>query len=106
MYTFTQMAEKGKKILETMDPVDFKTALEQVFRLKKDSDRRLKIYTGPGGYDMFEECMEKDAGWQRIYMSKKPPRFMKMKVRKSATGRYYKLVPLAHWKSAMFTSWA
>jgi predicted DNA-binding protein (UPF0278 family) len=87
------MSEKGKKILETMDPVDFKTALEQVFNLKKNS-RCVKLYTGPGGYNMFEEAMENECGWTRIYMSKKPPRFMKMKVRKSITGRYYKLLRL------------
>lgn len=93
-YTFTQMAEKGKKVLENMSKVSVQQALDQIFKLA-DGSRRTKIWTGPGGYDLFQECMEKDGGFERIYMSKKPPRFMKSKFRRSATGRYYVLLKIA-----------
>lgn len=90
-YTFTQMNEKGKEVLNNMSKVSVQQALDQIFRLANNS-RRAKIWTGVGGYDFFQETMEKEVGYRRIYMSKKPARFMKSKARRSAAGRYYILV--------------
>lgn len=92
-YTFTQMAEKGKEALKNMSKVSIQKALDQIFNNASNS-RRIKIWTGPGGYDMFSEKMEEGVGFKRIYMSKKPPRFMKSKARRSAAGRYYILVKI------------
>lgn len=44
---------------------------------------------------MFEEAMENQLGLQRIYIGKKVPRILRIlrtEIKKSRTGRYYKLV--------------
>lgn len=58
--------------------------------------RQLRLYTGSGGADMFEEGMERSIGLSRIYIGKKVPRLLKslnFKIKKSYRGRYYRLTP-------------
>lgn len=55
------------------------------------------IHTGAGGFDLFNEAMEREFGFERVYIGKKTPRFLRKpgtRVRKSASGRYYKLLRL------------
>jgi hypothetical protein len=65
--------------------------IERMFS-KYSPDRGIRITTGAGGMDLFSEAMEYQLGLKRIYMSKRPPRFMKSKAKQSASGRYYILI--------------
>lgn len=63
----------------------------------KPMERRITIYTGVEGYDLFEEEIERQAGFRRVYIGLKVPRIlkvMKFKIKKSPRGRYYKLVKI------------
>lgn len=67
-------------------------ALTKAFEpLKERDSRRITLYTGAGGMDLIEECMEREFGMERIYVSK-APRFMKPFLKKSRTGKLYKKV--------------
>lgn len=57
-------------------------------------ERRIKIYTGVGGMDLFEEVFEEHAGFKRVHIDKTPPRFLRdiVKFRKNRAGRYYRLL--------------
>ena len=59
-------------------------------------DRIMKIYTGVGGYNLFQEAMEeKLLGTKRIYIGKKVPRILrklKTPIHKSVTGIYFKRI--------------
>lgn len=91
--SFEEMGRRGQEAIKNMSKVTIQKALDQVFNNASNS-RRIKIWTGPGGYDLFSEKMEEGVGLKRIYMSKKPARFMKSKARRSAAGRYYILVKI------------
>jgi hypothetical protein len=57
--------------------------------------RGIKIYTGVGGMDLFEEAMEEHAGLKRVYIGKKVPRILRklpISIKKSLSGRYYRLI--------------
>lgn len=57
--------------------------------------RHIRIYTGAGGMEMFQEAMEHSVGLERVYMGKKVSRIVKKitpGMKKSLTGKYYKLV--------------
>lgn len=57
--------------------------------------RSIRLYTGVGGYELFQEAMEASAGLKRIYIGKKVMRILrrlKTPIRKSVSGRYYKLI--------------
>lgn len=70
--------------------------LTEIFNTVDNSERRLKIWTGPGGMDLFEEALQKDAGITRVYIGHKIPRIMRrikdVNIRQSHTGRYYRLI--------------
>lgn len=55
------------------------------------------LYTGTGGYDLFNEYLERELGWGRIYTGKKVPRILgkRLKFIKSASGRYYRRLKIA-----------
>lgn len=58
-------------------------------------ERSIKIYTGVGGMDLFEECLEEQCGFKRLYMSKVPRilrRIKGIRILKSRTGRWYRRV--------------
>lgn len=58
-------------------------------------ERKIVIRTGTGGYEMFQEGMENQFGLYRIYIGKKVMRILrisKIPIKKSLTGRYYKLL--------------
>lgn len=119
--SFEELSRRGKEILDKQGPVTFERAKEQVERLKKgsylhkmteqeirekltevfssfrsESPRRIRILTGPGGMDLYEETMQADCGMKRVYTNK-VPRFTRMlKWRKSEyTGRYYRLLKMS-----------
>lgn len=53
--------------------------------------RRVKIYTGTGGMDLFEEVFEAEFGIYRIHAGKKVMRILKKYFKKqSHTGKYFK----------------
>lgn len=57
-------------------------------------DRTIRIYTGIGGYDLFQEAVENGEGFYRIYIGKKVLRILRglnPSIRKSVKGKYYKL---------------
>lgn len=57
--------------------------------------RNVKIYTGVGGYELLMEAMENQLGYSRVYIGKKVLRILrrlKTPIKKSPTGRYYKLM--------------
>lgn len=60
--------------------------------------RNIRLYTGAGGMDVFEEAMQEQVGLKRIYLGKKVLRILrktKTPIMKSAyTGRWYKLMGL------------
>ena len=54
--------------------------------------RNVKIYTGVGGYNLFEEAMERHIGFERVYIGKKVPRILRKvhkDIRKSITGLFF-----------------
>lgn len=56
-------------------------------------NRNIRIYTGAGGYDLFEELVLEGTGYKRVYLGRKLPRFLhnvKSTALISANGRYYK----------------
>lgn len=58
-------------------------------------ERTIRLYTGIGGMELFEEAFEKHAGLKRIYIGKKVLRILrtsKAVIKKSYSGRYYKLI--------------
>lgn len=60
--------------------------------LNRPSERRITLYTGPGGMDMFEEGVHyTGTGLKRQYVGKKPMRIIRKvhKLYKSHSGRYY-----------------
>jgi len=61
-------------------------ALEEMFQ-KEPPQRKIRLYTGVGGYELLDEAMERELGYERIYV-KKALRFLKL--RKSITGKLYK----------------
>lgn len=68
----------------------FNKMIEECFYAPKEMpSRRVTIYTGPGGMDLVEECMESEFGMKRTYVSK-APRFMKKFLKTSRTGKFYK----------------
>lgn len=68
---------------------EFRKLIEECFYKPRKVERRMTIYTGPGGMDLVEECMEGEFGMKRTYVSK-VPRFMKKFLKISRTGKYYK----------------
>lgn len=54
------------------------------------------LYTGAGGAELFDEAMDRHAGYERVYAGKKPLRLLKHKLIKSPyTGRYYRRFRIA-----------
>lgn len=55
----------------------------------------MKLYTGVGGYDLFETAMEESAGMKRVRIGNKVPRILRTEkafIRKSPVGYWYKLI--------------
>jgi predicted Rossmann fold nucleotide-binding protein DprA/Smf involved in DNA uptake len=119
--TFKEMAERGKEILARQGPITYEEAKAQVDRLKKDSylrkmevdqiveelkkiftpeamnqPRRIKIYTNAAGLDMFEEGVDNELGFERVYIGHKIPRYLKShKWKESHTKGYFKRLKIA-----------
>lgn len=59
--------------------------------------RKIRLYTGTGGADMFEDSLEfQITGRKRVYIGFKVLRILrriKMDIRKSHSGRYFKTLP-------------
>ena len=73
-----------------MDYEYLKKTLEDMFySYKEPPSRKITLWTGAGGADLFDECIEKDAGYTRIYVTK-APRFLKKHLKTSRTGKLYK----------------
>lgn len=56
--------------------------------------RRIRLCTGIGGMDLFQESIENIAGYYRVYIGKKVSRITRLvpnKIKKSLSGRYYKV---------------
>lgn len=118
--SFEELSRRQKEILDKQEPVTYEQAKAQVERLKKgsylrrmelelikkkleelwyewrdESPRRIRIQTGPGGMDLFNEVMENDGGFERVYTDK-VPRFTKIfNWRTSCTGRKYRLLKMS-----------
>lgn len=119
--TFEEMARRGKEILDKQGLVTFEQAKAQIERLKKGSylrgmmpeeirskleelftiprdepTRSVRIlWTGPGGMDLFSECVENECGLTRIYASK-IPRFARiLKWRESHSKGLYRLIKMS-----------
>lgn len=78
-----------------MDEKDIHKAIEEFYVDQPIQERRIKLYTGAGGMDLFEERMEQHVGLYRIYLGKKIPRILRIlnfSIYKNHRGRYYKLL--------------
>lgn len=62
----------------------------------KEKEKAIRVYTGVGGADNFDEGMENGTGFKRVYIGIKVPRFYRSKtkaaIKKSRRGKYYKLI--------------
>lgn len=71
------------------------TAMNDMMGMWDGGGRVVRMYTGVGGADMFEEEVEfKLTGKRRVYIGMKVARFLrrgKGLIRKSHSGRYYKM---------------
>jgi hypothetical protein len=68
--------------------------LNEIFRMAPEEPKGIRLMTGPGGMDLFNECMEEDYGLKRIYVNK-IPRFTKIfRWKTSYTGRKYRLLKI------------
>lgn len=60
--------------------------------------RSMKMYTGTGGMDKFDEAMENQLGYYRVYIGLKVPRILRriknIKIKKSVKGIYYRLLKM------------
>lgn len=117
--SFEELAVLGAKALSTQEPISYEKALLQVWKLKimsylrsmelEESNirevfeklffndpgyRRVKIYTGPGGMDIFDEAMQGRIGYKRIYISKVPRILKSRNFKRAYTDRWYKYVKL------------
>jgi hypothetical protein len=50
-------------------------------------ERQITLWTGVGGYELLDEAMDREFGYERIYV-KKAPRIVKLS--KTLTGKLYK----------------
>lgn len=74
-----------------------KEEIEKVLRDIFQPKRSVKLFTGAGGMDLFEESLENQCGLQRVYIGHKIPRILrrlKGRIHKSLTKGYYKNIPL------------
>lgn len=59
----------------------------------------MRIYTGVGGYELFEEAMEREVlGTERKYLGKKIPRILRLtkgEILKSVGGKFYKRIKIS-----------
>jgi len=80
----------------TMELEEIRQKIQEYLNIPKTvTVRRVTLRTGVGGMDMFEEAMENQVGLQRIYIGYKVPRILRIlqgEIKKSHSGRYYKLV--------------
>jgi len=54
----------------------------------------ITIHTGAGGMELFQEMMDRELGYERVYL-RKVPRILKSKFKKSPyTGKYYKRIKM------------
>lgn len=70
---------------------------QEIYDAYEDRTRnqKIRLYTNAAGMDIFEECVEKEAGYKRIYLGKKVLRILrrlKNPIRTSHTGIFYKLI--------------
>lgn len=77
--------------------ISFKELEESIkeFYYGKAESRQVKMYTNVYGYDLFEECMEGEIGYKRVYIGRKVPRILrklKITIRQAHSGRFYKLI--------------
>ncbi len=86
-------------IYENLNLDIIRSSVEELFQDKTiyPEQRRIKLYTGVGGYDLFSEGIEESMGFKRVYIGLKVPRFLRklgFKILLSPRGRYYKLVKI------------
>lgn len=78
-----------------MEIEEITNRLNEIFRMAPEESKGIRLMTGPGGMDLFNECIEEDYGLKRIYVNK-IPRFAKIfRWRTSHTGRKYRLLKIA-----------
>lgn len=69
---------------------------DALYGVMNTEGRRVKMYTGAGGFDIFDEAVDNRLGFIRVYIGRKVPRIVsrttKHKIKKSARGLYYKLM--------------
>jgi hypothetical protein len=69
-------------------------ALNDIFN--RPTEKRLKVYTGVYGYDMYLEKVENYSGYVRLYIGRKVSRIVRLHskaiIKKSVLGKYYKLL--------------
>lgn len=75
-----------------------KEAFESFFTVENNiKQKHVKLYTGVGGADMFDEEVERQLGYYRVIIGIKVPRFLrvlKAPIKKSKKDIYYKLLKL------------
>lgn len=79
-----------------MDKKELAESIQEYFSYWRTPDpQSITIYTGAGGMDLIQESMDNAVGYLRIYIGKKVSRMLrvlKSPIRKSYSGRYYKLI--------------
>lgn len=85
----------------SIDEKKIRQGMEEVFmKAKVNTERRVKIFTGVAGYDMFDESLAAGFGFKRFYLPKKLARiFRRGNERVSPLGRNYRLIPNKSWKT-------
>lgn len=80
----------------TLTKQSISSAIDEYYS-KNFGDNAVVIHTGTGGMDKMGEHFEKYRGFYRIYIGKKVIRILRklnFKIKKSFSGRYYKLMKL------------